>query len=259
MPISVKQIISGGTAVHFDLSALTSQMDPLLLAELLAFVQVVFIDIVMAGDNAVAVGIAASSLPPDKRKQAITFGLAGAIATRVLFVILTVQLLRIPGLMLVGGLLLAWVCWRMWHDLRHPHDHSADPARPAAKPKTLFTAVTQILIADISMSLDNVLAVTGAAEDHIWVLAFGLLFSIAVMGVAANWIAGVLHKYAWIGYLGLAVVVFVAGKMIYEGSMELWENNHCDSSLKCVPVMAHNTVQWWGQTINDWLHFKFTD
>ena len=236
----------------FDLSFLNGYVDPILLAGFIAFVQVVFIDIVMAGDNAVAVGIAASGLQADKRRLAIFYGLIGAIITRITFVLLTVQLFKIVGLLFAGGLLLLWVCWKMWEDLRHPHD----PALPARKAKTLLSAVLQILVADISMSLDNVLAVTGAAEDHVPVLAFGLLFSIAAMGFAANFIAGVLHKYRWIGYFGLVVVLLVAFKMIYEGGQEIWTFGHCDSTLKCGPLMANDALTWWRDFIHDLIAHK---
>jgi YjbE family integral membrane protein len=200
----------------------------------LAFLQVVFIDIVMAGDNAVAVGLAAAGLAPDKRRKAILFGLIGAVVTRIGFVLITVQLFQIIGLLLAGGLLLLWVCWKMWRELRHGEDHPDAPARPA---KTLGAAVLQILIADISMSLDNVLAVTGAAEDHVWVLVFGLLFSIAMMGIAANAIASMLHRFQWIGYLGLLIVLIVALRMIWEGGQDIWQVSGCDASLKCLPSL----------------------
>ena len=200
----------------------------------LAFLQVVFIDIVMAGDNAVAVGLAAAGLAPDKRRRAILFGLIGAVVTRIGFVLITVQLFQIIGLLLAGGLLLLWVCWKMWRDLRRA---GADAEAHVRQPKTLWAAVVQILIADISMSLDNVLAVTGAAEDHVWVLVFGLLFSIAVMGIAANAIASLLHRFSWIGYLGLIVVLFVALRMIWEGGHDVWQASGCDASFRCLPAL----------------------
>ena len=234
---------------HFDLSFLNAWLPfykahQEVLAPALAFFQVVFIDIVMAGDNAVAVGIAAAGLPPDKRRKAIMYGLLGAIITRIGFVLITVQLLKIVGLLLAGGLLLLWVCWKMWRELHQPAESpAADTPRPVRK-RSLASAVVQILIADVSMSLDNVLAVTGAAEDHVWVLAFGLLFSIAAMGVAANVIAKVLHRFHWIGYIGVLVVLGVACKMIWEGGMEIWEVGHCDVSLKCLPELGARFVSW---------------
>jgi YjbE family integral membrane protein len=231
--------------VHFDLSFLNAYVDPLLRAELFAFVQVVFIDIVMAGDNAVAVGIAAAGLPADKRKKAILYGLIGAIVTRVGFVLITVQLLKIVGLLLAGGLLLMWVCLKMWHEIRQPaeSDHPDAAARPI-KPRSMASAVVQILIADVSMSLDNVLAVTGAASEHVWVLAFGLLFSIAAMGLAANLIANVLHKHRWIAYVGVVVVFGVACRMIYEGGHEVWTVAKCDLTFKCVPTVFEEFKTW---------------
>ena len=244
--------------MSFHLSSLTSLIDPDILVPALAFLQVVCIDIVMAGDNAVAVGIAAAGLTPDKRRLAIFYGLIGAVALRIGFVLITVQLLEITGLLLAGGLLLLWVCWKMYGELRAHHDlvHAADGTVPTtAKSKTLITAVVQILAADISMSLDNVLAVAGAAQSHVWVLAFGLLFSIAAMGLAANVIASVLHKYRWIAYVGVLVVFFVACKMIYEGGMEVWTDGHCDTTLKCLPTMAVNTRDWWVDAFHQTMDF----
>ncbi|WP_443750875.1 YjbE family putative metal transport protein [Asticcacaulis solisilvae] len=211
----------------------------------LAFLQVVFIDIVMAGDNAVAVGIAAAGLPADRRKKAIMYGLIGAVITRIGFVLITVQLLKVVGLLLAGGLLLLWVCWKMWRDMRKPvePDHP-DAVNRTGRRRSLASAVVSILVADVSMSLDNVLAVTGAAENHVWVLAFGLLFSIAAMGAAAHVIANVLHRYHWIGYIGVLVVLGVACKMIWEGGSEVWEVGHCDTTLKCLPELGSRFVSW---------------
>ncbi|WP_031238855.1 YjbE family putative metal transport protein [Asticcacaulis sp. AC466] len=253
-------------------------IDPTLLSQGLALVQVIFIDVVMAGDNAVAVGIAAAGLAPDKRRLAIVYGLIGAVILRIGFVLLTVELLNIVGLLLAGGVLLLWVCWKMWRELIEHHETQAaeaavvdaakanigldDPdmaakvaaaeakARAAAKSgktKTLLSATLQILAADISMSLDNVLAVAGAAQHHVPILVFGLLLSIAAMGVAANFIANILHKYRWIAYAGVAVVLLVALKMIWEGGHQIWEFGHCDTTLKCVPVMARDMGTWWHQ------------
>ncbi|MFT4076217.1 MAG: YjbE family putative metal transport protein [Asticcacaulis sp.] len=246
-------------------------IDPALLSQGLALVQVIFIDIVMAGDNAVAVGIAAAGLAPDKRRLAILYGLIGAVILRIGFVLLTVQLLAIVGLLLAGGILLLWVCWKMWRELSEHHETQAaeaalaeaakhtglqDPemaAKVAAaelkarsgKAKTLLSATLQILAADISMSLDNVLAVAGAAQHHVPILVFGLLLSIAAMGIAANLIANILHKYRWIAYIGVAVVLFVALKMIWEGGHQIWEFGHCDTTFKCAPVMATDLITWW--------------
>ena len=234
---------------HFDLSFLNAWLPfykahQELLSPALAFLQVVFIDIVMAGDNAVAVGIAAAGLPADKRKKAIMYGLIFAIVTRIGFVLITVQLLKVVGLLLAGGLLLLWVCWKMWHEMRQEQAARHPDTPKVVRSRSLASAVLQIFVADISMSLDNVLAVTGAAENHVWVLAFGLLFSIAAMGVAANIIAQVLHRYHWIGYIGVLVVLGVAIKMIWEGGTEVWEVGHCDATLKCLPELGTRFANW---------------
>ena len=256
-------------------------IDPVLLSQGLALVQVVFIDIVMAGDNAVAVGIAAAGLAPDKRRLAILYGLIGAVILRIGFVLVTVELLALVGLLLAGGILLLWVCWKMWRELHEHHETiAAEAAAEAAKStglhdpesaakvaaaevrakngktKTLLSATIQILAADISMSLDNVLAVAGAASHHVPILVFGLLLSIAAMGVAANLIANILHKYRWIAYAGVAVVLFVALKMIWEGGHQIWEFGHCDATLKCLPVMAGDTAIWWRDLFTNLLPHK---
>ncbi len=199
-----------------------------------AFFQVVMIDLALAGDNAVAVGMAAAGLPPPQRRKAIVLGLAGAVVMLISFALITTQLLQLVGLLLAGGLLLLWVCWKMWRDLRaQGREESAEgedalseatgveiggePKR-AAKPKTLRQALIQILLADLAMSLDNVLAVAGAAREHPWVLIGGLMLSITLTGLAASWIAKLLHRFRWIGYLGLVMVVYVALHMIWEGT-----------------------------------------
>jgi len=198
-----------------------------------AFFQVVFIDLALAGDNAVAVGMAAAGLPRNQRRKAIVLGLAAAVVMLIAFALITTRLLQVVGLLLAGGFLLLWVCWRMWRDLRHrgeEHeegeaalgeatgvDIEAHPQR-RPKPKTLGAALLQILLADLAMSLDNVLAVAGAARQHPWVLVGGLLLSITLTGVAASWIAKLLHRFKWIGYVGLVMVIYVAGHMIWEGA-----------------------------------------
>jgi YjbE family integral membrane protein len=202
-------------------------------AALTALLQVLMIDLVLAGDNAVAVGLAAAGLGAADRKKAILAGLIIAVSLRIVFALITTQLLAIIGLMLAGGILLLWVCWKMWRELRGQAAHAeAEGAleeatgididgRPGAvsrtRPKTFRQAVIQILIADVSMSLDNVLAVAGAAREHPGVLVFGLVLSIGLMGVAATWIAKLLHRRPWIGYVGLAIVLYVALHMIWEG------------------------------------------
>jgi YjbE family integral membrane protein len=187
-----------------------------------ALFQVLMIDLVLAGDNAVAGG-----LPAEQRRKAIFWGLVAAVVTRSGFALITTQLLGIVGLLFAGGLLLLWVCWKMWRELRDQaaHDEAqaaaamdADPStEPKVKPKTFRQALVQILIADVSMSLDNVLAVAGAAREHPGILVFGLILSIALMGIAAHGIAKLLHKYRWIGLVGLIIVLYVALHMMWEG------------------------------------------
>jgi YjbE family integral membrane protein len=202
--------------------------------ELTALGSVIIIDIVMSGDNAIIIGMAAAGLPPEVRRRAICMGIVVATVLRILFATVTVQLLAVIGLTLAGGLLLLWVCWRMWRDIRSGQ-MTAQPAggvgavlaggpdgdSPAVKPKTLRQALIAIVVADVSMSLDNVLAVAGAAHDHIEVLVFGLVLSIALMAVASNYIARLLERRHWIAYIGFAIVTFVAADMIYRGLMEV--------------------------------------
>ncbi len=186
---------------------------------LTALLQVLMIDLVLAGDNAVAVGLAAGGLPPKDRKKVILYGLGAAVVLRISFALITTWLLGVIGLLLAGGLLLLWVCWKMWRELREQAHEDADTAADALtrQPKSFKQAFLQVLIADVSMSLDNVLAVAGAAREHPGILVFGLLLSIALMGLAANAIANLLHKHRWIGFVGLAIVLYVALHMIWEG------------------------------------------
>jgi YjbE family integral membrane protein len=183
---------------------------------LVALAQVLMIDIVLAGDNAVVIGLAAARVPVQLRKKVIFWGLVAAVVLRIGMAAVAVQLLAIIGLTLAGGILLLWVCWRMWRDLAGDKHHIAPEITAGASAKR---AILQILVADISMSLDNVLAVAGAARDHLDVLIIGLLMSVALMGAAATYIAKLLERYRWIGYVGLAIVVYVAVMMIYHG----WE------------------------------------
>ena len=200
-----------------------------------AFAQVIMIDLVLAGDNAVVIGLAAAGLPPDQRRKAIIVGIVAATVLRIGFAGVAIQLLQIVGLLLAGGVLLLWVCWKMWRELRTSHQEEQD-AREAleeadlnadgtiagvAPRKTFAQAAWQILIADVSMSLDNVLAVAGAARDHPIALAFGLVLSILLMGVAANFIAGLLVKHRWIAYVGLAIILYVAIDMIWRGAIDV--------------------------------------
>src|SRR6516165_7516935 len=200
-----------------------------------AFFQVVIIDLALAGDNAIVVGMAAAGLPPEQRGRAILFGMMGATVLLVLFAGITTQLLKIVGLLFAGGVLLLWVCWKMWRELRWSakeeqealealtgYDINADGTIAGCTPrKTLGQAAAQIIVADLSMSLDNILAVAGAAREHTFVLIFGLSLSILLMGVAARFIASLLHKYRWIAYLGLGVILYVALGMVFRGAEEL--------------------------------------
>ena len=198
------------------------------IAEMNALIQVIFVDLVLAGDNAIVVGIVAAGLPAEQRKRVIVIGVAAATIMRVLFALVTVQLLQVVGLMLAGGLLLLWVSWRLWRELRElqlaaaraTDPSSADVAQPPQR-KTIGQAAVQIVVADLSMSLDNVLAVAGVARDHTWVLVVGLVMSVVFMGLAASFIARLLGRHHWIAYVGLAVIFYVALRMIVDGSDEL--------------------------------------
>ncbi|NQE60315.1 TerC family protein [Caulobacter sp. RHG1] len=195
-------------------------------APLMALLQVLMIDLVLAGDNAVAVGLAAGGLPPQQRKKVILYGLGAAVVLRITFALITTWLLGVIGLLLAGGFLLLWVCWKMWREMREQAAHddamAAIDGDPTTEPKTrqaktFKQAFIQVLIADVSMSLDNVLAVAGAAREHPGILVFGLILSIILMGVAASAIANLLHKHRWIGFVGLAIVLYVALHMIWQG------------------------------------------
>jgi YjbE family integral membrane protein len=187
---------------------------------LLALGQVVMIDIVLAGDNAVVIGLAAARVPAHLRPKVIWLGLAAAVLLRVALAAVTVQLMQIIGLTLAGGILLLWVSWRFWRDISGAH---GKPHAQMDAGGSLRRAILQIVLADISMSLDNVLAVAGAARGHLDVLAIGLLLSVALMGVAANLIARLLERFRWISYVGLAIVVYVALSMIWSGSHDVIE------------------------------------
>ena len=185
---------------------------------LIALGQVLMIDIVLAGDNAVVIGMAAARVPPNMRRKVIWWGLAAAVALRIGLATVTVELMTIIGLTLAGGILLLWVCWRFWRDISGSQD--ADHA--GIDPNTsLRKAITQIVLADVSMSLDNVLAVAGAAREHIDVLVVGLIMSVALMGAAANVIARLLERWRWISYVGLLIVLYVALNMIYHGGTDV--------------------------------------
>ena len=191
-----------------------------------ALLSVVIIDVVLAGDNAVVVGMAASGLPVEQRRRVILFGIAIATALRILFAYFAAQLLVIIGLTLAGGILLLWVSWKMYREIRATptNDHPLtvrEECRLPVRKKSAAQALGRIVLADVSMSLDNVLAVAGTARDHFWVLAFGLALSVALMGIASNYIARLLERYFWISWVGLGVITFVALHMIWDGSTEV--------------------------------------
>jgi YjbE family integral membrane protein len=200
-----------------------------------AFFQVIMIDLVLAGDNAIVIGLAAAGLPHEQRTKAILIGIGAATALRIVFAGITTQLLRLVGLLFAGGLLLLWVCWKMWRELRASVEQEQDAAEALTgydinangtiaahiPRKTFAQAAGQIIVADVSMSLDNVLAVAGAAREHPVVLIFGLALSIGLMGVAGGFIPRLLQNHRWIAYVGLAVILYVALEMVYRGAHEL--------------------------------------
>ncbi|MGE0407913.1 MAG: TerC family protein [Amphiplicatus sp.] len=206
------------------------------------FLQVVVIDLTLAGDNAIVIGLAAAGLPAHQRGRAIVIGILAATVMRIAFALVTTQLLQIVGLLLAGGILLLWVSWKMWRELRRPA-HVATGAESlkagkqdvkiaGARKKTLSAAVTQIILADVSMSLDNVLAVAGAAREHPAVLIFGLALSVLLMGLAASMIARLLQKRRWIAYVGLAIILFVALDMIWRGAEEVLETPIVEKAIE---------------------------
>ncbi|HYC01796.1 MAG TPA: TerC family protein [Azospirillaceae bacterium] len=201
--------------------------------QLAALAQVILIDLVLAGDNAIVVGMAAAGVARDKRRMVIFWGIAAAVVLRIVFSLLTVQLLSIIGVMLAGGVLLLWVCWKLWRELQEQRQQRIGAATmedmadgvadngPVEGSKPVSVAIRQIVLADVSMSLDNVLAVAGAAQDHTWVLVVGLLLSVVLMGAAATFIAKLLEKHHWIAYVGLAIITYVAAMMIWTGADEI--------------------------------------
>jgi YjbE family integral membrane protein len=225
-----------------------------MIPELIALGQVIIIDLMLAGDNAIVVGMAAAGLPKHMRAKVILVGISAATVMRILFAVVANQLLVIIGLTLAGGILLLWVCWKFWRELSHERRRrreaaarygrnlSADELRalqekdealPGAGPaKTMRQAVIQIVLADISMSLDNVLAVAGAAAQHTWVLFVGLILSVALMGIAAGFIASLLKRWPWIAYLGLAIILWVAVSMIYRGTHEVMDHVNGDNETR---------------------------
>lgn len=204
-----------------------------------AFFSIIMIDLVLAGDNAVVIGLAAAGLPKEQRGKAILIGILAATLLRIAFALVATQLLMIVGLLFAGGVLLLWVCWKMWRELRTPHEVNEEvitgkdldgdgkiSGQVIGKKKSLRDAVIQIIVADVSMSLDNVLAVAGAANGHDpIILIFGLGLSVLLMGVAATFIARLLHKHRWIAYVGLAIILFVALHMMYDGALQVRDCN----------------------------------
>jgi YjbE family integral membrane protein len=196
------------------------------LAELSAFFQVILVDLVLAGDNAIVIAMVVANFPARQRAQLLMMGICAATVVRVIFAVATVHLMQIVGLMLAGGLLLLWVCWKLWREIESVRAMELSPAgiygsAPPVQTKTVGRAITQIVIADISMSLDNVLAVAGVARNHTWVLIFGLTLSIAFMGFCATVLARWLQRYHWIAYVGLLTILYVACAMVWDGSMEV--------------------------------------
>jgi YjbE family integral membrane protein len=203
-----------------------------------SLINVIIIDIVLAGDNAIIVGLAASRVREEMRARVIFWGMVGAVVLRIGFSAITVQLLAMIGLTLAGGILLLWVCWKMYRELVRSRPHGAGSAAHAAepgKPMSARAAITQIVLADVSMSLDNVLAVAGAAKGSGLVLAIGLTVAIVLMAVAANFIAGILARYPWITWIGLLIILWVALDMIFDGSREVacaaWKGAWCAPDL----------------------------
>lgn len=210
-------------------------MELISFAEAAAFLQVVFVDIMLAGDNAIVVAMVVVGLPAERRGRVLIVGIAAATLMRVLFALVTVQLLNVIGLSLAGGLLLLWVTWKFWRELkaRHEEDQAAEdiddivhgtPLRhPDAPRKTMRQAIIQVVAADVSMSLDNVLAVAGIAGEYQWVLVSGLVLSVAFMGLAATLIARLLARHHWIGFFGVAVILYVSLNMIWKGAIQIIE------------------------------------
>jgi YjbE family integral membrane protein len=189
-----------------------------------AFFEILFIDIVLAGDNAIVVGALAAGLPADQRKKVIMIGVIAALVLRIIFALLVSQLLQVVGLVLAGGILLLWVAWRMYREIRHKGESAGsaevtgDEHSGVKAAKTFASAAWGVALADVSMSLDNVLAVAGASRDHPYVLVFGLVLSVLLMGAAANFIARYIDRYRWIAWGGLVVILWVALKMIFDGA-----------------------------------------
>jgi YjbE family integral membrane protein len=199
------------------------------LNEASALLSVVIIDVVLAGDNAIIVGMAAAGLPPERRRRVILLGIAAATVLRILFAFVALELLQtVIGMTAAGGLLLLWVAWKMYREIRAvgpvPAHASAAASPPRRREKTTAQAMTQIVLADLSMSLDNVLAVAGVARDHPYVLAIGLVLSVALMGVASTYVARLLDRLFWLAWVGLGIITFVALRMIWDGSAQIMQH-----------------------------------
>ncbi|HTW33408.1 MAG TPA: TerC family protein [Rhizomicrobium sp.] len=221
----------------FHLAALFQVLHHLFPPSLAALIQVILIDIAMAGDNAIVIGLAATRVPKPDRRKVIFGGLVAAVVLRLVLAVMTATILERIGLMFAGGILLLWVAWRLYRDIHHGHDdkigahaiahagqreNGCTPSSPPVPAHDVRKAIIQIAIADVSMSLDNVLAVAGAAMKHVWVLVVGLMLSVALMGFAASFVARLLQRHPWISYAGLTIVVYVALRMIWFGGMEIW-------------------------------------
>lgn len=202
------------------------------LNELAALGQILLIDISLAGDNAIAVGLAAAGLNQSDRKRAVVAGIIGATVLRIILAVFAVKLLNITGLLAAGGLLLLWVAYKMFAELRHARrvklareqkTQTDDASAIAVPAKKLSAAIIQIMVADVSMSLDNVLAVAGIAREHLWVLATGLALSVVLMGVAANYVAKLTGRHPWVAYIGVATILYTAAHMIWDGAQDLME------------------------------------
>ncbi|MBR9971680.1 YjbE family putative metal transport protein [Magnetospirillum sulfuroxidans] len=196
-------------------------LDILTFDSLSSLLQVIAIDVALAGDNAIVVGMAAAALPLSQRRRAIIIGIAAAALLRIAFAIFTLELLKVVGLLLAGGLLLLWVSWKLWREIKCHEAAGDDGPTSCVKEKSFTAAVLQIVVADVSMSLDNVLAVAGAAREHESILIIGLALSVALMGVAANAVAALLKRHHWIAYVGLLIILYVAMTMIWDGSHQV--------------------------------------
>jgi YjbE family integral membrane protein len=216
--------------------------------QLVSLSQIVVIDLVLAGDNAIVVGMAASRVHPELRARVILWGVGGAVVLRILFAAVATQLLTIVGLTLAGGILLLWVCWKMYHEISLPAPWPAfagsvpGGSLPLAQGMTFRAALVQIIVADVSMSLDNVLAVAGAAKGQIWVLAVGLTVAVGFMALLSTYIAKLLARYHWITWIGLAIVLYVAAEMIWTGTHQIGcqfaSKADCDASALLRVLMS---------------------